>query len=124
MANIWCDGEARRFPDSEFRHDANGQIAIPYIHERGNHHFINGTPVKPDKDPPTNMMARRLQQQLDSLLLVDEADPKTQKIRDLAWELHELAIGLPLESLQELVEWVRTIYKRLGNSDDEGKNEL
>lgn len=119
MRKIRCRAEPGEFPESEFRHDANGQLVIPYIHERGPDHFINGTPVRPPKDPSTSLLIRELQQELDSLILVKEPDPQTREIMELVWRLHNLAMGLPLESLLELVDRAHSMYMRLSKSDEE-----
>ena len=47
---IYCDGESSRFPESEFRHNKDGKIVLPYIHETGSPHFAEGG--KPVEPPP------------------------------------------------------------------------
>ena len=74
-SKIKCLREPGRYFESEFRHNPDGTIKTPYIHERGNPHYINGMLVNPGKDPLTVWRVQNLELEMDSLLL--EIDPES-----------------------------------------------
>ena len=87
MAEIFCYSEAATFPDSEFRRDQDGKLHVPYIHETGSPHYRTGEPLSPGTNP---------------VLL---------RVRDLAAELHGLALTMSADDLRDLIDHVRTEYK-------------
>jgi hypothetical protein len=86
MANIYCHGEPGSFPEKEFRSDPNGKIRIPYIHDRGKPHYSSGEPLDPMSDPGIEI-ARNLAAQLHRLALV-MSEKELQDVLDYAKNKH------------------------------------
>ena len=119
-SRIKCHREPGRFAESEFRHNPDGTIKIPYIHERGNPHYINGNLVNPGKDPLTVWRVQNLDSELDSILLDISPDSSAMKILKLVMELKSLAMGLLEEDLQNLINQAREMFSKYEDSNDDG----
>ena len=119
-SKIKCLREPGRYFESEFRHNPDGTIKTPYIHERGNPHYINGMLVNPGKDPLTVWRVQNLESEMDSLLLEIDPEFSATRILKLVMELKNLAMGLLEEDLQNLINQAKEMFSKYGDSIDDG----
>ena len=82
MANIFCYAEAASFPDTEFRRDPNGQLHHPPIHETRSPHYRSGQPLHSSPVPLVQIV-------------------------DLTAKLHELALSMSAEGIQDLIDYAQ-----------------
>lgn len=97
---IYCDGENRRFPKSEFLHDKDGKVVQPYIHNTDNPHFAEGGKPIEIEIPELRTLAPREGPRPGesdisepSLYLYSELVPNILELEYKTQELHEILKG-------------------------------
>jgi hypothetical protein len=83
MGNIYCHGEAKNFPETEFLRDKDGKLYVPFIHARGNPHYATGEPLDPLPIPGVPLRVRDLAARLHSVALKMKEDDLKQVIDDI-----------------------------------------